>query len=163
MKYRFKRVFDLASGDPDGLFLNSGFGGRLNLETKLITHIKLNQMAKLFYEGGPLFMGILTLVFFALVIQTVKTFIQSNQKVRFDKNCSLIRGIGLFGLIFGILGQLIGLYEAFDAIQQIGDISPALVAGGLKISLITTLYGFVIFLIAQLIWLVFQYTKKETA
>lgn len=118
-------------------------------------------MAKLFYEGGPLFMGILTLIFFALVVQTVITFIQADRKVRFDTNCSLIRGIGLFGLIFGILGQLIGLYEAFDAIQQVGDISPALVAGGIKISMITTLYGFAIFLVAQLIWLVFQYTKKE--
>ncbi len=120
-------------------------------------------MARLFYEGGPLFMGILTLVFFVLIIQTVITWMQSDRKNRFDTNCSLIRGIGLFGLIFGILGQLIGLYEAFEAIQQIGDISPALVAGGLKISMITTLYGFVIFLIAQLIWLVFQYTKKEVA
>jgi biopolymer transport protein ExbB/TolQ len=55
-------------------------------------------------------------------------------------------------MITGILGQLIGLYMAFVAIEQAADISPAIVAGGLKVSMITTLYGVFIYLFSILLW-----------
>ena len=64
-----------------------------------------------------------------------------------------IKSIGLFSLITGILGQLIGLYGAFAAIERAMDISPPIMAGGLKISMITTLYGIMIYLISILIWI----------
>lgn len=62
------------------------------------------------------------------------------------------KAIGLFALVTGILGQLIGLYSAFSAIEGAGDISPAMVYGGLKVSMITTLYGITIYLLSLLIW-----------
>jgi biopolymer transport protein ExbB/TolQ len=57
-------------------------------------------------------------------------------------------------MITGILGQLIGLYSAFRAIEQAGDISPALVFGGIKVSMITTFYGIFIYLLSLLLWFV---------
>jgi biopolymer transport protein ExbB/TolQ len=66
------------------------------------------------------------------------------------------KSIGLFAMITGILGQLIGFYQAFSAIENAGDISPALVYGGIKVSMITTLYGISIYLISLMIWFSFS-------
>jgi len=64
-----------------------------------------------------------------------------------------IKTIGLLSLVVGILGQLIGMYVGFSKIQMVGRISQALLFAGIKISLITTIYGLVIFIISYLIWL----------
>ncbi len=64
------------------------------------------------------------------------------------------RSIGLFALVTGILGQLIGFYMAFSTIEQVGDISPAIVFGGIKVSMITTMYGIVIYLLSLILWFV---------
>jgi biopolymer transport protein ExbB/TolQ len=68
-----------------------------------------------------------------------------------------IRSFGLFGMITGILGQLIGLYQAFAVIEEVGDISLSLLMGGLKVSMITTFYGIFIFLLSLLIWFILDF------
>jgi biopolymer transport protein ExbB len=47
---------------------------------------------------------------------------------------------------------VLGLIQAFDAIEVAGDISPALVAGGMKVALITTVGGLVVAIILQLFY-----------
>ena len=47
---------------------------------------------------------------------------------------------------------MIGLVEAFDTIEQVGDISPTVVAGGMKIALITTIYGLIVAMILQVLY-----------
>ncbi len=74
---------------------------------------------------------------------------------------SYVLYLGVFTLTIGILGQLVGLYEAFIAIEQIGDISPALLAGGLRVSSITTLYGFGIFVFAYISWMLLKWKAKD--
>jgi len=59
--------------------------------------------------------------------------------------------------VVGILGQLLGLYQAFSVIEAAGAISSAILAGGLKVSMIPTLYGIVIFLLSYVIWLGLDY------
>lgn len=51
--------------------------------------------------------------------------------------------------MFGFLGTVVGMVAAFDAIQAAGDISPSLVAGGIKIALLTTVFGLIVALILQ--------------
>jgi biopolymer transport protein ExbB len=51
--------------------------------------------------------------------------------------------------MFGFLGTVIGMVEAFDSIEQAGDISPSLVAGGIKIALLTTVFGLIVAIILQ--------------
>jgi biopolymer transport protein ExbB len=63
--------------------------------------------------------------------------------------------IGLFIAIapmLGFMGTVIGLIAAFDAIEVAGDISPALVAGGMKIALITTVAGLIVAVILQIFY-----------
>jgi biopolymer transport protein ExbB len=51
--------------------------------------------------------------------------------------------------MFGFLGTVVGMVAAFDAIEQAGDISPSLVAGGIKIALLTTVFGLIVAIILQ--------------
>nr|WP_321354844.1 MotA/TolQ/ExbB proton channel family protein [uncultured Draconibacterium sp.] len=54
--------------------------------------------------------------------------------------------------MLGFMGTVIGMIGAFDSIQQAGDISPALVAGGIKVALITTVSGLVVAMILQIFY-----------
>ena len=49
----------------------------------------------------------------------------------------------------GFLGTVVGMIAAFDAIQAAGDISPNVVAGGMKVALITTVFGLIVAMIFQ--------------
>jgi biopolymer transport protein ExbB len=54
--------------------------------------------------------------------------------------------------MIGFLGTVIGMVMAFDDIQAAGDISPTVVAGGMKVALITTIFGIVAALILQVFY-----------
>ncbi len=54
--------------------------------------------------------------------------------------------------MLGFMGTVVGMIAAFDAIQQAGDISPTLVAGGIKVALLTTLMGLIAAVILQLLY-----------
>jgi len=63
--------------------------------------------------------------------------------------------IGLFialAPMLGFLGTVIGMIGAFDSIEAAGDISPTLVAGGIKVALITTVGGLVVAIILQIFY-----------
>ena len=63
--------------------------------------------------------------------------------------------IGLFialSPMLGFMGTVVGMIAAFDAIQAAGDISPTLVAGGIKVALLTTLLGLIAAVILQLFY-----------
>ena len=102
-------------------------------------------------------MGILTFLLVVLLAVSVYFFIsiasgKADEKQNFRHRLTYIKGVGLFTMVTGILGQLIGLLEAFKAIEAAGDISPAILAGGLKVSMITTLYGIFIYLFSIVVW-----------
>ncbi len=54
--------------------------------------------------------------------------------------------------MLGFMGTVIGMIGAFDAIQAAGDISPSLVAGGIKVALITTVSGLIVAIILQVLY-----------
>jgi biopolymer transport protein ExbB len=54
--------------------------------------------------------------------------------------------------MFGFMGTVIGMIAAFDAIEVAGDISPSLVAGGIKVALITTVFGLIVAIILQVFY-----------
>lgn len=54
--------------------------------------------------------------------------------------------------MLGFMGTVIGMISAFDAIEIAGDISPSLVAGGIKVALITTVTGLVVAIILQIFY-----------
>lgn len=54
--------------------------------------------------------------------------------------------------MLGFMGTVIGMIDAFDAIAEAGDVSPALVAGGIKVALLTTVGGLIVAVILQLFY-----------
>ncbi len=54
--------------------------------------------------------------------------------------------------MLGFMGTVIGMIEAFDAIEAAGDISPSLVAGGIKVALLTTVFGLITAIILQIFY-----------
>ena len=66
-----------------------------------------------------------------------------------EKGCSWITLFIAMAPSLGFLGTVIGMVMAFDQIQMAGDISPTVVAGGMKVALITTIFGLIVALILQ--------------
>ena len=116
------------------------------------------------YEGGPLFMSVIYILWIAVIILAIRFLIihiKDKQNVKLKRTNDAILFLGSFTFIFGIFGQTIGIFEALEAIEAAGDISPALIFGGLKVSMITTLYGFGLLLISGIIWFIFRNLIKQ--
>lgn len=111
-------------------------------------------------------MGILTLILIAMLAVSIMNglpVLKSASKTDRDRiKISYIKSVGLFALIMGILGQLIGLYQAFMGIEAMGSVSSAMLAGGLKVSMITTLYGLLIYVLSYLIWFGLSFTLRNS-
>ena len=71
---------------------------------------------------------------------------------RLERGCSWIRLFIAIAPSLGFLGTVIGMVMAFDQIQEAGDISPTIVAEGMKVALITTIFGIVVALILQVFY-----------
>lgn len=69
-----------------------------------------------------------------------------------EKNMSWITLFIALAPSLGFFGTVIGLVQAFDTIEQVGDISPTVVAGGMKVALITTIYGLIVAMILQVLY-----------
>jgi hypothetical protein len=105
------------------------------------------------YEGGMEYMLPLTILLAFNLIMIGKTFYQlfiegkaGSSQVRSLFTIHFISG---FALAFGIFGQIMGLVGGFEAIEAAGMVDQNVLAGGLKVSSYSTMYGFTIFLISS--------------
>jgi biopolymer transport protein ExbB len=69
-----------------------------------------------------------------------------------EKNCSWITLFIGMAPSLGFLGTVFGMVQAFDDIQKAGDISPTVVAGGMKVALLTTIFGIIVALVLQVFY-----------
>ena len=76
----------------------------------------------------------------------------SLQAARLERGCSWIRLFIAIAPSLGFLGTVTGMVMAFDNIQEAGDISPKIVAEGMKVALITTIFGIIVALILQVFY-----------
>ena len=76
----------------------------------------------------------------------------SVQSANLEKGCSWITLFIAMAPSLGFLGTVIGMVMAFDRIQQAGDISPTIVAAGMKVALITTIFGIIVALVLQVFY-----------
>lgn len=101
-------------------------------------------------------MGILTLEFIGVFFFAIRYNLKEEAK---KGDLDLIKSTGILALVTGVFAQLLGLFSAFNAIESAGSVSPTILAIGLKVSMITTLYGVLILLISHLVWLFFKLKK----
>lgn len=74
------------------------------------------------------------------------------QAANLEKGCSWITLFITMAPSLGFLGTVIGMVMSFEQIQQAGDISPTIVAAGMKVALITTIFGLIAALILQVFY-----------
>ena len=68
---------------------------------------------------------------------------------------------GSMATITGILGQMVGLMQAFSVIERVGDISLSIIMGGLKVSMYPVVYGVAILIISSLLWLILKWISSR--
>ena len=103
-------------------------------------------VASIFYQG---------LLRYDQGVDVVEKTIVSYGSVQMSNMENGLSWISLFIAIapsLGFLGTVIGMIQAFDAIQAAGDISPNVVAGGMKVALITTVGGLIVAMILQVFY-----------
>lgn len=122
-----------------------------------IKPLMLIQFTDRLNEGGPLFMYTTLIILIVISVLLVKAFLKPDNN---EKPITLVKSLSLFVLVWGFLGQMIGLIGAFDAIEAQGDIAPAVLAGGIKVAILSPLFGMVVFLIARLGIIILAWMKK---
>ena len=103
-------------------------------------------VASIFYQG---------LLRYDQGVDVVEKTIVSYGSVQMSNMENGLSWISLFIALapsLGFLGTVIGMIQAFDAIQAAGDISPNVVAGGMKVALITTVGGLIVAMILQVFY-----------
>jgi biopolymer transport protein ExbB len=74
------------------------------------------------------------------------------QMGQLEKNVSWISLFIALAPMLGFMGTVIGMIEAFDQIQSAGSMEPSLVAGGIKVALLTTVFGLIVAIILQVFY-----------
>lgn len=74
------------------------------------------------------------------------------QMGRLEKGLTWIQLFIAIAPMLGFLGTVVGMIQAFDMIEAAGDISPTLVAGGIKVALLTTVFGLIVAMILQVFY-----------
>lgn len=115
-------------------------------EAKKVCRETRGPVASIFYQG---------LLHYGQGIDVVEKTIVSYGSVQSSLMENGLSWVALFIAIapsLGFLGTVIGMVQAFDDIQKAGDISPNVVAGGMKVALITTVAGLIVAMILQVFY-----------
>ncbi|MGJ5641447.1 MotA/TolQ/ExbB proton channel family protein [Formosa sp. S-31] len=121
----------------------------------------ITQLINRFNEGGPLFMSLILICFILSLCFLFSAFYYANKnETRSRKMISLVVDASLLGMVIGFMGSIIGMVMAFDAIGTMNSVSTAMLAGGLKVSFITTLFGTFVFVLSRIGILVYKWMYK---
>lgn len=112
----------------------------------------------LFKDGGLLFTLPITLL---LILIIVLFFIALNKRNENKKLISLLVSIAWFTIAWGYLGRTVGMIQSFDAIAASGEITPRIVAPGIKIIIVSPLFSWIAFAIAQIGVIVLKVRNKK--
>ncbi|WP_405226453.1 MotA/TolQ/ExbB proton channel family protein [Dokdonia sp. Asnod1-B02] len=118
----------------------------------------MSQLIDRMNEGGPLFMYPILIVIIAIIVLLVISLMGKRAK---RPTSEIIGHLSLFAMMWGFLGSTLGLITAFDAIEGSGNISQPMMAGGLKVALLCTLFGLFTFVIGRLSMLVLTVKAQQ--
>ena len=117
-------------------------------------------MFKHWIEGGPFFMSLVYIMWIIVIVFVVKSVINYFSPKATEKfllrQSSWILFFGSLAFLTGIFAQMVGFYEAMHVLQEVGDVSPKLIAGGFKVSLLAPLYGFLLLLLSAMYWFLYR-------
>ena len=91
-----------------------------------------------FQEAGILYMSLITLCLVGTLLAAWKL-------------PSRVKELGAIALVIGFIALMAGLYQMFDVLQKIGDVSPAVICGGLKVTMIAPIWGCIVYIISLIV------------
>jgi MotA/TolQ/ExbB proton channel family. len=103
-------------------------------------------------EGGIEYMSVLSILFITnLVLIGYALYLRYMKHVDHQKLIAPIHHVSLIALVWGALSTAIGLFFAFGSLAE-SEVSlpPNVIMGGMKVALITAIYGMIIFVISRL-------------
>lgn len=120
------------------------------------------QLGNRIQEGGTFPMTLILICFALMIFLIVRAAAQLKAShLAFKKAIGLVNQIALLALVIGVFNQLVGLIQVFDAFEAVGDISPSLLAGGLKLTFLPGVFGGFVFFIGRLSTFILSWLRKE--
>lgn len=119
-------------------------------------------VVNIFTEGGTLMMSLILICLLLSIFFLIKGFANVNKNSTTSKKMlKLAIDSSLLGLVIGFFASILGLISAFDSVEAMGNPDPAIFASGLKVSLLTAMFGLFTFIIARIGILVLKALQKE--
>ena len=114
-----------------------------------------------FMEGGVLFMSLILICLLISIYFLVKYLLNIKTNIEVSKKMlKHISDSGTLGLALGFMGAFIGLITAFDVLEATGEADPSIIAGGLKVVLLSPLFGLFTFSVSKLALLILRIFQK---
>ena len=119
----------------------------------------MNSIIGKFIDGGPAF----TVIIFICLILALALFVAVfMNKANHEKFISLMKHISWFAVAWGFMGRTFGLITAFNNVEAAGELTPRLLAEGLKMALVDPLFGIFVFAVARVLIIILVAMKKGT-
>ncbi|HEA31392.1 MAG TPA: hypothetical protein ENH91_15590 [Leeuwenhoekiella sp.] len=113
-------------------------------------------------EGGTFAMSLIVICFLIMLFLIVRAFLKLKAAhAIFNKLLKLINQIALIALVVGLFNQWLGLIQVFDAFESLNDIEPEVFAGGLKVTLLSPIFGGFVFIIGRIMTFVLTWIRRE--
>ena len=119
----------------------------------------MKSLIEKFFDGGPVFTVVIFVCLLIVIALFVVAFIKKESS---EKAMSLMKHIAWFAVAWGFMGRTFGLINAFDLVAAHGELTPSLLADGLKMALVDPLMGILVFIIARLGIIILVALKKKT-
>lgn len=110
-----------------------------------------NPFVQRFEEGGPFMMSMILICFLLALFFVIRSFITLKKAPVISKKMrALAADASLLGLVIGFFGSILGMITAFDSIEAFDKVNSGLLAGGLKVSFLTAVFGTITFIIIRI-------------
>ena len=118
----------------------------------------MNSLLEKFNDGGPIFTYTIFIVMIVILAFFVKGLMDKGDN---KKTIDLISSFAWFAVAWGFLGRAFGLIKAFDMVSAQGELTPSLLAGGMKMALVDPLFGIFVFIIARIAIIILISLQKK--
>jgi hypothetical protein len=124
-------------------------------------------MIRAYIAGGP-YMHLLALLALVVLVLSIRRTIdlfarRERDPERLALGVDAILFWGCIAAVLGFLGQFTGMYLSLRVIRRAGLIDPALVAEGIAVSLVTTVFGLIILIVSALLWFALRCRLSQVA
>jgi len=128
----------------------------------IITGILGTTLLNRFLEGGALFMSLILICLLLSIYFMARGFLSvKTNPVLSKKMLPLINDSGILGLGLGFFSAFLGLITGFDAIEASGAAEPSILAGGIKVALLSPLFGLFTFIVSRVGMLLLKLLQKN--